>query len=99
MMFSPYLEKFVIIFLDNILVFSDNYKEHVMNVRGVREILRRNKLYVKISKCIFSVNESAYLRFILKGDVVAIKPHKSSAILTVDDFVIQKGRAIFPKAD
>ena len=76
----PYLDKFVIIYLDDILVYSNNEHDHGTHVRKVLEILCRNKLYAKKSKCTFGVNETEYLGFILKGDGIAISPQRTSAI-------------------
>ena len=91
---ARYLDKFVIIYLDDIPIYSDNKQEHVTHVRKVLDILREHKLYAKRSKCSFGVEETEYLGFILKGDGVAINPHKTS---TIESWTVQqskKGRAI-----
>ena len=54
----PYLRKFVIVFLDDILIFSRNWKEHVKHVRLVLETLRKHQLYCKPSKCLFGATET-----------------------------------------
>jgi len=51
--FKPYLDKFVVIFIDDILVHSKTPKEHAGHLREVPEVLRNNKLYVKLTKCEF----------------------------------------------
>ena len=51
--FSPYLDKFVIVFIDDILVYSGSPKEHVEHLRTVLQILRERQLYAKFSKCRF----------------------------------------------
>ena len=66
--FSPYLDKFVIIYLDDILVYIDNESDHIEHVRKVLEIPRENNLYAKKSKCTIGVYETKYLGFILKGN-------------------------------
>ena len=78
--FSSYLDKFVIIYLDDILIYIDKEHEHEMHVRKVLEILRKNKLYAKTFKCVLGVYETEYLGFILHGDGVAVNSHETSAI-------------------
>jgi hypothetical protein len=51
--FRPFLDEFVIVYLDNILVFSGTWDEHVRNVKQVFDTLQREKLNVKLSKCEF----------------------------------------------
>ena len=51
--FKPYLDLFVIVFIDDILVYSKSKKEHEEHLRMVLEMLREKKLYVKFSKCEF----------------------------------------------
>jgi len=49
--FRPYLDRFVIVFIDEILVYSSNESEHEENLRTVLGTLRKHQLYVKFSKC------------------------------------------------
>ena len=51
--FREYLEKFVIMFLDGIFVYSKTQEDHEKNLRMVLQVLREHILYAKISKCIF----------------------------------------------
>jgi hypothetical protein len=51
--FMPFLDDFVIIYLDDIFFFSRTWEDHVMHVEKVFELLKREKLYVKMSKCEF----------------------------------------------
>jgi hypothetical protein len=51
--FREYLDKFVIVFLDDILIYSKSEKEHEKHLRMVFQVLRGHKLYAKLSKCIF----------------------------------------------
>ena len=78
--FSPYLDKLIIIYLDDILIFSENEKHRIAHVRKTLEIFRKHKLFAKLSKCTFCVHEVEYQRFILKGNDVVINPHKTDAI-------------------
>lgn len=52
--FQPYLRKFVLVFFDDIMVYSKSLQEHCEHLKKVSEILRENKLYVKASKCDFA---------------------------------------------
>lgn len=52
-MFYKYLDDFIIIFVDDILIYSDNEEDHERHIRKPLEVLRKNKLYAKRSKCDF----------------------------------------------
>ena len=52
-LFRECLDKFVIVFLDDILIYSTSEEEHEENLRMVLQVLREHKLYAKLSKCIF----------------------------------------------
>jgi len=56
-LFKPYLRKFVLIFFDDILIYSSSCQEHIRHVRMVFQVLQSNQLYVKGSKCQFGVTE------------------------------------------
>ena len=51
--FRPYVDQFVIVFIDDILVYLKSMEEHVYHLRTVLQILRENQLYAKFSKCDF----------------------------------------------
>jgi hypothetical protein len=59
--FKEYLDKFVIVFIDDILVYSKSKEEHEKHLRMVFQVLRENKLYSKLSKCIFYQKKIHYL--------------------------------------
>ena len=54
--FKGYLDKFVIVFLDDILIYSKTKEEHEKHLRMVLKVFREHKLYAKLSKCIFYQN-------------------------------------------
>lgn len=78
--FSDFVDKFVMVYLDDILIFSDSWEEHVKHIRLVLERLRKHKLYAKISKCKFGVQEADYLGFVLRAGKLAMNPNKTRAI-------------------
>ena len=55
--FYPYLDRFVVVFIDDILVYSKSEEEHAEHLRIVLEVLKEKKLYVKLSKCEFWLSE------------------------------------------
>ncbi|GJX20245.1 putative ribonuclease H-like domain-containing protein, partial [Tanacetum coccineum] len=64
---QPYLDKFVIVFIDDILIYSKTRKEHVEHLRLVLELLKREKLYAKFSKCEFWLREVQFLGHVING--------------------------------
>ena len=76
----PYLDKSVIVFLDDILIYSKNEQEHEQHVRQVLDILRQHKLYAKLSKCEFFQREVSFLghRFSSRGK--EMEPEKVQVI-------------------
>ncbi|GJW67863.1 putative reverse transcriptase domain-containing protein [Tanacetum coccineum] len=63
----PYLDKFVIVFIDNILIYSKTQEEHVEHLRLVLELLKKEKLYAKFSKCEFWLREVQFLGHVING--------------------------------
>ena len=68
--FSDYLDNFVIVFIDDILVYSKNHEEHEKHLKLVLQQLRKKKLYAKFSKCSFLLEEVAFLGHIFRKDGV-----------------------------
>ncbi len=76
----PVLGKFVLVYLDDILIFSQNMDEHLQHLRTVLQLLRDNHLYAKMSKCVFARTELEFLGHILSGDGLRVDPKKTSAV-------------------
>nr|GEW52714.1 hypothetical protein [Tanacetum cinerariifolium] len=78
--FHEYLDKFVIVFIDDILVYSKTNEEHEEHLRIVLGTLRQKKLYVKFSKCEFWLGQVAFLVHIVSADGITMDPTKVEAI-------------------
>ena len=65
--FHPYLDQFVIVFIDDILVYSKNVDEHTLHLRIVLQTLKDKQLYAKFSKCEFWLNEVVFLGHVISG--------------------------------
>jgi hypothetical protein len=74
--FRKYLDRFVQVFLDDILIYSKNEREHEEHLRVVLSCLRENKLYGKLSKCSFFQKEIHYLGHIISGEGISVDPEK-----------------------
>jgi hypothetical protein len=74
--FTEYLDKFVVVFIDDILVYSETEEEHEKPLRLVLEKLRANQLYAKFSKCEFWLKEVAFLDHVISAEGVSVDPGK-----------------------
>ena len=79
--FQPYLDKFVIIFIDDILVYSRDEEEHANHLRLVLQTLREKQLYAKFNKCEFWLDQVVFLGHIVSGEGIKVDPKKIEAIL------------------
>lgn len=78
--FRHHLDKFIIIYLDDILVYSKTLDEHVEHLRLVLKLLRQHQLYVKMSKCAFGQSSLPFLGHVLGSDGIRVDPAKTSAV-------------------
>ncbi|WVZ83813.1 hypothetical protein U9M48_030913 [Paspalum notatum var. saurae] len=78
--FMEYLDKFVVVFIDDILVFSINEEEHEQHLRKVLQKLRENQLYTKLSKCEFWLLEVSFLGHIVSKGGVSVDPSKIKVV-------------------
>ena len=78
--FKPYLDLFVIVFIDDILMYSKSRKEHEEHLRIVLEVLRGKRLYAKFSKCEFWLDSVSFLGHVVSKDGVMVDPSKIEAV-------------------
>jgi hypothetical protein len=76
----PLLDKCVVVFIDDILVYSSNHEEHQQHLRQVLERLREHRLYAKRSKCEFGKSSVTFLGHVLSADGIHTEPNKIRAI-------------------
>jgi hypothetical protein len=79
--FMEYLDKFVVVFIDDILVFSRSEEEHEEHLRLVLQKLREHQLYAKCSKCAFWLKEVSFLERIITDGGIAVDPSKVRDVL------------------
>ena len=79
--FHPYLDRFVIVFIDDILVYSGSPKEHSEHMRIVLRTLRERLLYAKLSKCQFWFDKVAFLGHVILVEGVSVDPQKIEAVV------------------
>ena len=77
----PYLNKFVIVFINDILVYSKNEEEHEKHLAAVLRLLREHQLYAKLNKCSFFQTEVHYLVHVFSKEGIEVDPEKIRAIM------------------
>ena len=79
--FQPYLDQFFVVFIDDILVYSRDEKEHEQHLKIVLQTLREKKLYAKLSKCDFWLKEVSFLGHIVFAEGIRVDPAKIEAVV------------------
>ena len=79
MVFSPYLDKLVIVFIDDILVYSGSLEENSENLRIVLQTLRERQLYAKFSECQFWLDKVDFLGHVISAEGISVDPQKIEA--------------------
>ena len=79
--FRPYVDQFVVVFIDDILVYSKDAQEHEQHLKIVLQKLRENKLYAKLRKCDFWLKEVSFLCHIVSAEGIRVDPTKIEAVV------------------
>jgi len=79
--FKDYLDSFVIVFIDDILVYSPSPVDHEIHLRMVLQRLREKQLYAKFSKCEFWQTQVIFLGHVVSGEGISVDPEKIKAVL------------------
>nr|GEU30676.1 putative reverse transcriptase domain-containing protein [Tanacetum cinerariifolium] len=77
---KPYLDKFVIVFIDDILIYSKDEKEHEEHLKEILELLKKEKLYAKFSKCEFWILKVQFLGHVIDSRGIHVDPAKIESI-------------------
>ncbi|GJX91273.1 putative reverse transcriptase domain-containing protein [Tanacetum coccineum] len=77
---KPYLDKFVIVFIDDILIYSKDKKEHEEHLKAILELLKKEKLYAKFSKCEFWIPKVQFLGHVIDSRGIHVDPAKIESI-------------------
>jgi hypothetical protein len=80
--FKEYLDKFFVVFIDDILVYSRSEEEHKEHLRLVLQRLREHRLYAKLNKCEFWMKQVAFLGYIISMGGISVDPSKVQDVLS-----------------
>ena len=80
--FQTYLDQFVVVFVDNILIYSKSEEEHKDHLRVVLKVLRDHQLYAKFNKCEFCLIEVKFLGYVMSASSVSVDLEKVKAVMS-----------------
>jgi hypothetical protein len=79
--FRPYIDEFLISYIDDIFIFIQTWEDHIMHVKTIFQLLKKEKLYIKMSKCEFGKNSLVYSGYIVGNGQLNIDTAKVEVIL------------------
>nr|GFA42935.1 putative reverse transcriptase domain-containing protein [Tanacetum cinerariifolium] len=77
---KPYLDKFVIVFIDDIIIYSKDEKEHEEHLKAILELLKKEELYAKFSKCEFWIPKVQFLGHVIDSQGIYVDPAKVKSV-------------------
>ena len=80
--FQPYLDQFVVVFVDDILIYSQSEEEHEDHLRVILQLLRDHQLYVRFNKCEFWLTEVRFLGHLVSTSSVSVDPEKVKVMMS-----------------
>ena len=80
--FQPYLDQFMVVFVDDIFIYSQSEEEHEDHLRVVLQLLRDHQLYAKFNKCEFWLTEVCFLGHVVSASGVSVDPEKVKAVMS-----------------
>ena len=78
----PFLDQFVIVFIDDVLVYSRTEEEHEQHLRAVLQTLREHRLFAKFNKCEFWLERVQFLSHVISGEGIQVDPAKIEAVVS-----------------
>ena len=78
---KPFIRVFVVVYFDDILIYSRSRDIHICHLRQVCAVFRKERLYANFKKCIFMIDHLVFLRFIVSSSRVSTDPEKVKAIV------------------
>ena len=79
--YRPYLDQFVVVFVDDILIYSKGRAEHEQHLQLVLQVLRENQLYAKLEKCDFWLQEIQFLEHMVSKEGISVDPAKVEVVM------------------
>jgi hypothetical protein len=76
----PFIGQFVVVYFDDILIYSKTLDEHVQHIRCVLAVLRKQKLYANLDKCTFCTDKVVFLGYVVSGQGVEVDDEKIKAV-------------------
>ena len=79
-MLRPFIGKFIVVYFDDILIYSKNLHNHVSHLNSVLDVFRTEKLYANLKKCTFCTNKLVFLGFVVSAKGIEVDEEKIKAI-------------------